>query len=83
MYSINNDKLTPLFQEVNGIKEPYNKGRQILPQCYLHNGYIDIFNANIISQNTITGKKIYPYVMSKDDTIDIDTMDDWYKAEKF
>ena len=42
MYLLNDKKLTPLFDKVNNIQEPYNQPRQILPQSYLHNGYIDI-----------------------------------------
>ena len=72
MYSINNDELKPLFNEINNIKEPYNQARQLLPQCYLHNGYIDIFNNNILKNNTISGTKIYPFVMDMDNNIDID-----------
>lgn len=83
MYTINNNNLTPLFKNVNEISEPYNQPRQILPQCYLHNGYIDIFNTNIIKNGTISGDNIYPYVMNKNETIDIDTQEDWEKAEKF
>ena len=72
MYSINNDELKPLFNEVNNIKEPYNQARQLLPQCYLHNGYIDILNTDILTNNTISGTKIYPFFMNMDDNIDID-----------
>ena len=82
MYSISDKHdLQPLFKEVNEIKEPYNQCRQILPKTYLHNGYIDIFNTSIIDSGTISGNKIYPYVMNKKDTIDIDTSEDWDKAE--
>lgn len=72
MYSINNDELKPLFVEVNNIKEPYNQARQLLPQCYLHNGYIDILNADILKNDTISGSRIYPFVMDMDNNIDID-----------
>ena len=72
MYSINNDELKPLFCEVNNIKEPYNQARQLLPQCYLHNGYIDILNTDILTNNTISGTKMYPFVMDMDNNIDID-----------
>ena len=81
MYNIVDNQLLPLFNEINNIKEPYNQCRQILPKTYLHNGYIDIFNADIINNNTISGLNIYPYVMNKNDVIDIDTYDDWIKAE--
>ena len=76
MYSINNEELTPLFNEVNNIKEPYNQARQLLPQCYLHNGYIDILNTDILTNNTISGTKIYPFVMDMDNNIDIDEKKD-------
>jgi len=76
MYLINNEELTPLFNEVNNIKEPYNQARQILPQCYLHNGYIDILNADILKNDTISGSRIYPFVMNMDNNIDIDAKKD-------
>ena len=76
MYSINNDELKPLFDEVNNIKEPYNQARQLLPQCYLHNGYIDILNADILKNDTISGSRIYPFVMDIDNNIDIDEKKD-------
>ena len=76
MYSINNDEIKPLFNEVNGIKEPYNQPRQILPQCYLHNGYIDILNTSILNENTISGKNILPFIMEQNDNLDIDVIQD-------
>ena len=76
MYSLNDNKLIPLFNEVNGIKEPYNQPRQILPQCYLHNGYIDILNTTILSENTISGKNILPFIMDDNNNLDIDVISD-------
>lgn len=80
MYNIKNNMLIPLFNDINGIKEPFNQPRQLLPQCYLHNGYIDILNESILKDKTINGNRIYQYTMNKKDTIDIDTLDDWKKA---
>ena len=82
MYTIENNELIPLFKEINCLKEPYNQCRQILPQTYLHNGYIDIIKADIIKDGVLSGEKIYAYVMNKADTIDIDTIDDWKKTEQ-
>jgi len=76
MYSLNNNTLTPLFNEINNIKEPYNQPRQILPQCYLHNGYIDILNTSILNENTISGKNILPFIMEQNDNLDIDVIQD-------
>lgn len=82
MYRIQNNELTPLFKEVDGIKEPYNECRQILPETYIHNGYIDIIKSDIVyKKNSITGDRIYPYVMNKNEYHDIDTIEDWKKAE--
>ena len=67
MYTIENDVLLPLFRQVNGIFEPYNQCRQILPDTYLHNGYIDIFNASVVKGKSVSGEKMYPYVMDKEE----------------
>ena len=77
MYTLTENTLVPLFKKVDNIDEPYNQCRQILPKCYLHNGYIDIFNTSILENATISGERIYPYVMNKEDTLDIDEAKDW------
>ena len=82
MYRIIDNELIPLFREVDGINEPYNKCRQDLPTTYLHNGCIDIFKAEIIQKDTISGDRILPYVMSENEIHDIDTLEDWKNAEK-
>jgi hypothetical protein len=83
MYEIENNTLKPLFSNViinnKNIIEPYNQCRQLLPQTYLHNGYIDILKTSLITDGKISGEKILPYLMNKNDTIDIDTLDDWNK----
>ena len=76
MYSLNDDKLIPLFNVINNIQEPYNQPRQILPQCYLHNGYIDILNTSILNENTISGKNILPFIMDEKNNVDIDNVKD-------
>ena len=72
MYKIANHHLLPLFRSIDDINEPYNQARQILPKCYLHNGYVDILNTNILQNNTISGNKILPYLMNEEDNLDID-----------
>lgn len=83
MYNIKEDVLVPLFTEVNDIKEPYNQPRQILPKCYLHNGYIDIIKTETIYKyNDVTGNCIYPYVMNPNECYDIDTIEDLINSSK-
>jgi CMP-N,N'-diacetyllegionaminic acid synthase len=84
MYTINdnNMNLIPLFNEVDGIKEPYNQPRQILPKTYMHNGYIDIIRTlSFFKFDSITGNNICPYILPREEIFDIDTMDDWRKVE--
>ena len=76
MYKVANNHLLPLFRSIDNIKEPYNQPRQILPQCYLHNGYIDILNTSILNENTISGKNILPFIMEQNDNLDIDVIQD-------
>lgn len=76
MYTLKDNTLSPLFTEINNIKECYNMPRQILPQCYLHNGYIDILNTSILKDKTISGSRILPYIMREVDNLDIDTPSD-------
>lgn len=82
MYSIENNNLKPLLKLDNSI-ESFNMGRQYLPKTYLHNGYIDILKPSLLKYKKISGERILPYVMNKNDTFDIDTLEDWYKAEKY
>ena len=82
MYLNENNVLKPLFNDINGLKEPYNLCRQDLPTTYLHNGCVDIIRfSSFIKENSITGSKIYPYIMDENETNDIDTIDDWILSE--
>lgn len=80
MYLIDNKQLIPTYEKYKNINKPYNRPRQILPKTYLHNGCIDIINSNILNNGSITGNKIYPYIMNENETYDIDTEEDWNKS---
>jgi len=83
MYTIKNNSLNPLFEKLDDLDEPYNCCRQQLPITYLHNGCIDIIRtSSFIKEKSITGSNIYPYVMNKNETDDIDTFEDWQKSLK-
>ena len=83
MYRIKNNILGPLFNKIDNIKEPYNRCRQDLPETYLHNGYIDIIKTGtIINKGSVTGDKIFPYIMDNNEINDIDTTEDWIKSLK-
>ncbi|MBK8618702.1 MAG: acylneuraminate cytidylyltransferase [Anaerolineales bacterium] len=74
----------PLSQllEVEGIDEPYNAPRQILPPVYWQTGHIDaIRDLTITQKKSLTGDVIYPLLIDPKYTVDIDTLPDWTKYE--
>ncbi|MBI5955210.1 MAG: acylneuraminate cytidylyltransferase [Chloroflexi bacterium] len=73
--------LNPLLQ-VDGIAEPYNAPRQILPPVYWQTGHIDAIRISTITQkNSLTGDVIYPLLIDSKYTVDIDNLSDWAKYE--
>jgi YrbI family 3-deoxy-D-manno-octulosonate 8-phosphate phosphatase len=73
--------MKPLL-EVEGIAEPYNAPRQILPPTYWQTGHIDVIRTKTIShKNSLTGDVVYPLVIDPRFTVDIDTPADWIKYE--
>lgn len=73
--------LNPLLH-VDGIAEPYNAPRQILPPVYWQTGHIDAIRTTTITRKrSLTGDSIYPLVIDPRYTVDIDTYADWEKYE--
>src|SRR5512138_265023 len=73
--------MKPLLQ-VEGIAEPYNAPRQILPPVYWQTGHIDAIRATTIKQKkSLTGDAIYPLMIDPRYTVDIDNLSDWAKYE--
>lgn len=64
-------------------KEAYNMPRQALPQAFWQTGYIDVMRTStILKKHSMTGENILAFVMSPKDWLDLDTMENWLKAEK-
>lgn len=70
MYTIDGEDLKPLYP--NLCEMP----RQKLEQCYIHNGYIDIYKPNVVYTGSLLGNKPYPYVMEEKHNVDIDSYED-------
>ncbi len=69
--------------ERNNNVELYNMPRQALPDVYWQTGYVDaIRTRTILEKNSMTGDHILPVMMDSSDWIDIDTPDDWRRAER-
>jgi YrbI family 3-deoxy-D-manno-octulosonate 8-phosphate phosphatase len=68
--------------EVEGIREPYNAPRQVLPPVYWQTGHIDAIRISTITQKkSLTGDVVYPLLIDPAYTVDIDTLPDWAKYE--
>jgi len=73
--------ITPLLQ-VEGIAEPYNAPRQVLPSVCWQTGHIDVIRVSSIKQKrSLTGNVIYPLVIDPRYAVDIDDLSDWAKYE--
>ena len=76
-----NQPMRPLLT-VEGIAEPYNAPRQILPPVYWQTGHIDAIRTSTIhNKHSLTGDVIYPLVIDSKYTVDIDNLSDWAKYE--
>lgn len=73
--------MQPLMQ--TDFSEPYNMPRQALPEVYWQTGYVDAaWSDTILNKNSMTGDRILPMVMDPSEWIDIDSPDDWRRAER-
>jgi len=64
MWRIENGWLKPLLT-VPGIKEPHSMPRQLLPEVYWQNGYVDIVRPRtILEKNSMTGDVVLPFVVT-------------------
>ena len=66
---------------VEGIAEPYNAPRQVLPPVYWQTGHIDAIRPRVFSQGSMSGKVILPVMVDPAYTVDIDTPKDWARSE--
>jgi N-acylneuraminate cytidylyltransferase len=82
MWRINNDGFLQQIMETD-IHEAFNQPRQLLPQVYWQTGYVDvIWSRTVLERSSMTGTHILPLIINADEWIDIDTSDDWKRAER-
>jgi CMP-N-acetylneuraminic acid synthetase len=73
--------MRPLMQAE--FPEAYNLPRQALPEIFWQTGYVDVAWAKtILEKGSMTGDKILPLVIGAEEWIDIDSRDDWRRAER-
>ena len=67
---------------VDGINEPYNAPRQILPPVYWQTGHIDAIRpATILEKRSMSGSIILGLLIDPRYTVDIDNLFDWQRYE--
>lgn len=73
--------MEPLL-EIEGVDEPYNAPRQILPSVYWQTGHIDALRVEtVLEKHSMTGDVILPLMIDPRYTVDIDIPTDWQIAE--
>lgn len=71
----------PLLE--TGFKEPYNMPRQALPDAYWQTGYVDAaWSSTILDKHSMTGNRILPLIIDPGDWVDLDSPEDWQRAEQ-
>lgn len=74
---------TYMYSLIPNVTEPYNIPRQQLPPFYYQTGDIEVmWSDTILKKKSISGKNIVPLILDKKDLIDIDTKEDFKRAEK-
>jgi len=78
---VKRNEMKPLLK-LTGNKEPYNTNRQNLHEVYAQTGSIDITRPETLEKyKSMTGKKIYPFIMDERYFIDIDNIESLELAE--
>jgi N-acylneuraminate cytidylyltransferase len=76
-----NGFMQPLLQAE--FREPYNMPRQALPEVFWQTGYVDAaWSRTILEKDSMTGERILPLKIDASEWIDIDSPDDWRRAER-
>ncbi len=75
-------QMRPLLA-VEGVAEPYNAPRQVLPPVHWQTGHIDAIRPDtILKKNSMSGDVILSLLIDPRFTVDIDTPADWPKYER-
>ena len=84
MWRIGSDGLMiPLGTELGIPVEPFNQPRQVLPEVFWQTGYVDAaWTDTILLKNSMTGDAILPLIIDPSEWVDIDSPDDWRRAER-
>ncbi|NMA11863.1 MAG: acylneuraminate cytidylyltransferase [Chloroflexi bacterium] len=70
--------------QLDGVDEPYNAPRQLLPKSYWQTGHIDAIRPErtFLAGDSMSGKVVFPIFIDPKFTVDIDKPEDWKRYEK-
>ena len=75
--------MAPIGVELGIKEEPYNQPRQLLPTIYWQTGYVDAaWSDTILEKSSMTGVLILPLIIDSSEWVDIDSPEDWRRAEQ-
>ncbi|MBF8261438.1 MAG: putative N-acylneuraminate cytidylyltransferase [candidate division NC10 bacterium] len=73
-------RIVPLLED--GLHEPYNMPRQLLPPTYWQTGHLDVIRTGtVLRMHSLTGDRVFPIMVDPDCAVDIDTAPDLARAE--
>lgn len=81
MWHQRGERLAPVLSDPD-IPEVYNAPRQELPQVYWQTGHLDVIRRETIEKGSITGGYVLPQYIDPKYCVDIDTPDDFERAER-
>ncbi len=80
MWSIENKRLKPLLR-LEGLSDSCSMPRQMLPEIYWQNGYVDIIRPHtILKKNSMTGDIVLPFIVN-DPIFELDYVEDLPEVE--
>lgn len=62
--------------------EPYNLPRQQLPKMFFQTGDIELVKRQTLLDGSVSGSRVLPIFIRREDILDLDTLLDWDKAER-
>ena len=81
MWTFQEDGTIEPLMKIPGIDEPFNLPRQELPEVWWHIGLLDIVRTAVVKESrSLSGKNILPLKVSRSESVDIDTLEDFERA---
>ena len=81
-WRLSDGRLRPLFESIDGLREPYNQPRQALPAAFWQTGHLDVVRRETVLRGSLTGEQVLPLLVDGCYAVDIDGPEHWADAER-